>query len=248
MLAEIVLVGALSGFVQGLSGFAFGLVATSFWAWMMTPQQVVPLVVLGSLLGQCTSILSVRSSISVARVGPFLAGGLVGVPLGAAVLHAMNAQVFRASVGFGLIVFCTLMLRADHLPKVKAGRPADGCIGFVSGAFAGACGMGGPPMTLWCSLRTWDMTTQRATFQAFFIVIQIQVLALYAWQGAIDRPLLPMLMAVAPVIVAASWFGSQLARRFGERKFQRMVFLLLIASGVMLLAPTLGRGAETLFR
>lgn len=248
MLLEIALVGAISGLVQGLSGFAFGLIATSLWAWMMAPQQVVPLVVLGSLLGQCISILSVRNSISVARVSPFVVGGAVGVPLGAAVLHAMNAQAFRASVGVGLIVFCTLMLRADRLPKVKAGRPADGCIGFLSGTLAAACGMGGPPMTLWCALRDWDMTTQRATFQSFFIVIQVQVLAWYVGQGVIDRPLLSIFAVVAPVIVAASWIGSRLARRFSDRKFQRMVFLLLLASGLMLLAPTFGRGAQALMR
>jgi hypothetical protein len=160
----------------------------------------------------------------------------------------MNAQVFRAVFGLGLILFCTLMLRADRLPKVQAGRPADGCIGFVSGTLAGACGMGGPPMTLWCALRTWDTATQRATFQAFFIVMQIQVLALYAWQGVIDRPLLSMFMAVAPAIVAASWLGSRLARRFSDRKFQRMVFVLLLASGVMLLAPALAPAAQALFR
>ena len=248
MLAEILLVGAISGFVQGLSGFAFGLIATSFWAWMLAPQQVVPLVVLGSLLGQCTSILSVRKRVSVSRVSPFLVGGIVGVPLGATVLHALNAQAFRVIVGLGLIVFCTLMLRADRLPKVTGGRPADGCIGLFSGVLAGACGMGGPPMTLWCALRTWDTTTQRATFQAFFIVIQIQVVALYSWQGVIDRPLLSMFMAVAPVIVASSWLGSRLALRLSHQKFQRMVFQLLIASGVKLLAPTLTQGVQALFR
>jgi uncharacterized membrane protein YfcA len=248
MLPEIVLVGALSGFVQGLSGFAFGLVATSFWAWMLAPQQVVPLVVLGSLIGQCTSILGVRRNISVGRVSPFVIGGLAGVPLGASLLQAMNAQAFRAIFGLGLILFCTLMLRAERLPKVQAGRSADGCIGFVSGTLAGACGMGGPPMTLWCSLRTWDTATQRATFQAFFIVMQIQVLALYAWHGVIDRPLMSIFLALAPAIVAASWLGSRLARRFSDRKFQRLVFLLLLGSGVMLLAPPLVRAAGALFR
>lgn len=243
---EIVLVAAISGFVQGLSGFAFALVATSFWAWMLPPQQVVPLVLLGSLLGQCTSIFRVRADISPGRVGPFLAGGMVGVPLGAAVLHTLNAQLFRAVFGLGLIVFCTLMLGADRLPKVRASRPADGGIGLVSGVLAGACGMGGPPMTLWCTLRGWDAATQRATFQSFFILVQIQVLTFYTWLGVIDWPLIRMFLTVAPVIVAGSLIGSYIGRRFSERTFQRTVFMLLLVSGVMMLAPGLMRAAKAL--
>ena len=237
MLPEILLIAAVSGFIQGLSGFAFALVATSFWAWMLPPQQVVPLVVLGSLLGQLTSILSVRGNIEPTRIAPFLVGGVMGVPLGAAVLQALNAQLFRAIFGIGLVFFCTLMLRANHLPKINPGRPADGCIGLVAGVLAGACGMGGPPLTLWCSLRNWDMATQRATFHAFFIVIQIQVLAFYAWQGLIDQPLIQMFLAVAPSIIAGSWLGARVGRRFSERMFQRTVFMLLLASGVSMLTP-----------
>ena len=52
-----VLLGALAaGFVQGRSGFAFGLVAMTFWVWVMAPQVAGPLVVFGSLVGQMLSL------------------------------------------------------------------------------------------------------------------------------------------------------------------------------------------------
>ena len=245
MSPEILLVGAISGFVQGLSGFAFGLVATSFWAWMMAPQQVVPLVVMGSLLGQFVSIISVRRHIELRRVSPFIAGGLIGVPLGVAVLRGLDASAFRSFVGLGLVVFCSLMLRASHLPKIEAKRPMDVAVGFASGTLAGACGIGGPPMTLWCSMRNWDSTTQRATFQSFFIFMQLQVLGIYIWQGLIDRTLLSTFAALAPVIMGGSWLGSRVARRYTHHQFQRVIFLLLLASGVMLLAPTVIRAIRS---
>jgi len=245
MSPEILFVLALSGFVQGLSGFAFGLVATSFLAWMMAPQQVVPLVVMGSLLGQFVSIASVRHHINVRRVSPFVAGGLFGVPLGVAFLHDLDASAFRAFVGLGLIVFCTLMLRTKVFPKIEAGRPMDAAIGFTSGALAGACGIGGPPMTLWCSMRNWDTFTQRATFQSFFIIMQLQVLSIYIWQGLVDRSLLTTFAAMAPVIMGGSWLGSRVGKRYSDHQFQRMIFLLLLASGVALLAPSASRTVRT---
>jgi hypothetical protein len=49
--ALIVLGAIAGGLVQGLSGFAFGLIAMAFWAWAVPPQLAGPMVVFGSLLG-----------------------------------------------------------------------------------------------------------------------------------------------------------------------------------------------------
>jgi len=42
---------ALAGFAQGVSGFAFALVALSVWAWGVDPRLAVVLSVFGSLVG-----------------------------------------------------------------------------------------------------------------------------------------------------------------------------------------------------
>ncbi len=61
---EVILVVALgaavAGFVQGLSGFAFGMVAMSFWAWVLEPQLAAVLSVFGSLTGQIIAAFTVR--------------------------------------------------------------------------------------------------------------------------------------------------------------------------------------------
>ncbi len=49
----LVAAGAMAaGFVQGLSGFGFGMVAMSFWAWTIDPKLAAAMVVFGSLTGQ----------------------------------------------------------------------------------------------------------------------------------------------------------------------------------------------------
>ena len=49
----IVALGAVAaGFVQGLSGFGFGMVAMSFWAWTLEPRLAALLAVCGALTGQ----------------------------------------------------------------------------------------------------------------------------------------------------------------------------------------------------
>ncbi len=237
MLAEIVLVGALSGFVQGLSGFAFGLVATSLWAWMMKPQDVVVLVVLGSVIGQFTSFMSVRKHVEVRLVAPFLLGGLVGVPAGVTVLHSLDAPVFRAIVGVGLVVFCTVMLAAPRLPSVRAGAWADGLVGLISGVLGGASGLAGPPMIIWCAMRGWEMRTQRATYQSFFIVVQCLILTFMIWKGTISSDLVATFVWLAPAVVLSSWLGARIAKRYDQKAFKQIVFALLLAAGIALIIP-----------
>jgi uncharacterized membrane protein YfcA len=59
----------LAGFVQGLSGFAFGLTAMSLWAWTLEPRLAAALVVFGSLLGQIMAAVTVRRSFDSAACG-----------------------------------------------------------------------------------------------------------------------------------------------------------------------------------
>ena len=71
-----VILGAIAaGFVQGLSGFAFGLVAMAFWAWSVAPQLAGPMVVFGALLGQLLSLTAVRRSLDLRLISPFIIGG-----------------------------------------------------------------------------------------------------------------------------------------------------------------------------
>jgi uncharacterized membrane protein YfcA len=71
--------GALvAGFVQGLSGFAFGMVATSIWAWAVEPRLAAVLAVFGGLTGQVIAAVTVRRGFDWRRLAPFVGGGLLG--------------------------------------------------------------------------------------------------------------------------------------------------------------------------
>lgn len=61
----LVAVGAIAaGFVQGLSGFGFGMTAMSFWAWSLEPRLAAALAVFGALSGQIIAALTVRRGFS----------------------------------------------------------------------------------------------------------------------------------------------------------------------------------------
>lgn len=235
VLVHVILVAALAGFIQGVSGFAFALVATSLWAWMIEPQVLAPTVVMTSLLGQITSLSAVRTKLRAERAAPFLIGGAIGVPAGVLLLPLLDATAFRISIGVMLIIYCSVMLGIKELPVLRGvGKRADGGIGLFAGILGGATGVPGPPIILWCALRGWDKATQRATFQSFFIGIQILILGFYIAAGLLNARSLQLVLVAAAPIVIASWFGSRVFKRFTEHDFQKVIFALLLVSGIAL--------------
>jgi uncharacterized protein len=233
--ALFLLAAAFAGFIQGVSGFAFGLVATSLWAWMIEPQVLVPTVVITSLLGQLVSLSSLRAEVRLGRAVPFLIGGALGVPAGVLLLSLLDATAFRIGIGVVLTIYCAVMLGSRRLPVIRGGgKTADGGVGLLAGVLGGAAGIPGPPVILWCALRGWDKAAQRATFQPFFIGIQILILGFYIATGLVDARCLRLVLMAALPIVLASRLGSATFRKFTDRDFQKLIFGLLLISGIAL--------------
>ena len=92
----LLVVGAVvAGFVQGVSGFAFAMVAMSFWAWGLDPKLAAVMAVFGSLTGQLVAAFSVKRALKLSTLWAYLAGGLVGIPLGVLVLPVLDPNVFK---------------------------------------------------------------------------------------------------------------------------------------------------------
>src|SRR5579863_524961 len=87
--------GALAGFAQGISGFAFSMIALSVWAWAVSPQVAAPLAVFGALMGQVLSFAQIRTGYDLKKMVPLIAGGAIGVPIGVFALHNFDPTRFR---------------------------------------------------------------------------------------------------------------------------------------------------------
>jgi uncharacterized membrane protein YfcA len=242
LIGLVALGAAAGGFVQGLSGFAFGLVALSLWAWVLDPILAGPLTVFGSLVGQLLSIHTLRRSFEAQRALPFIAGGVLGVPLGVALLRGIDPLAFRLAVGLLLVVWCPAMLLARDLPRIsRGGRLADAAAGMLGGVMGGLGGLTGPAPTLWVTLRGWGRDAQRAVFQSFNLAMQALTMATYLATGTFPAEAWGLCLVVAPAMLVPALLGARLYRRFSDLAFRRAVLGLLAASGVVLLATALPR-------
>jgi uncharacterized membrane protein YfcA len=238
-----VVVGAVvAGFVQGLSGFAFALVAMGIWAWALDPVLAGPLVVFGSLIGQLLATGSMWRTLNPWRAFPFVLGGILGVPIGVALLRFINPLAFKACVGLLLVVWCPIMLFAPELPRISwGGKWADAGVGWIGGIMGGLGGLTGPAPILWATLRGWDRHAQRAVFQVFNICMHSLTLTMYFISGTVPSRALPLFAIMIPAMLVPSIVGYRLYRRVNDITFRRVVLGLLTVSGAILIVSTLSK-------
>lgn len=231
---------ALAGFVQGLSGFAFGLVAISVWAWVIDPASAAALAVTGSLTGQIIAAVSVRRGFDLAHLAPFVLGGLAGIPLGAALVPHLDMSWFKTILGALLVLWCPAMLLSKDLPRVTlGGRVADAAVGFGGGVLGGLGGFTGTLPTLWCTLRGYERDVQRAVIQNFNLSMLAVTFIVYLSSGLVTASMLPMIAVVLPSMLVPTLFGTRIYVGLSETGFRRLVLGLLTASGIALLVSGL---------
>ena len=155
----------LGAVIAGVAGFAFGLIASAIWLHIIPPTQSAPLIAAFAILIQGATLWKLRHAVQIARLLPFIAGGAVGIPLGAAALNWTSPDHMRAFIGAALIVFSVYSLARPKLPAVKGSVIADSIVGLLSGAFSGSTGLAGIPVIVWASLSRWSKDDQRAVFQ-----------------------------------------------------------------------------------
>ena len=237
----VLIVGAaVAGLVQGLSGFAFGLVATSIWAWWLPPQLIAVMSVFGALTGQVVAALTTRRPLMWPRLAPLLAGGLCGLPVGLWLLPRIDTLSFQLGVGMLLAVWCPLMLFSGRIPRIRrGGRAADTLAGLAGGITGALGGFTGPLPTLWCTLRGWDKDTLRGVVQNFNLAMLTLTLAGYLLAGAVTQPMLPQLAVVAASLLCPVLLGARLYTAISPEAFKHVVLSVLACTGVALLGKAL---------
>ena len=238
----VVLGAAAAGFVQGLSGFGFSMVAMSFWAWTLEPRLAAVLAVCGALTGQLVAAATVRRGFDRARLLPFVLGGLAGIPLGVALLPRLDMDAFKLVLGTLLVLWCPAMLLARQLPRITAGgRVADAAVGLSGGVMGGLGGFTGVLPTLWCTLRGLDKDVQRAIIQNFNLAMLLVTFATYLATGLVTREALPLLAIVVPAMLVPTLLGAKLYHGISEARFRQIVLGMLTLSGVAMLVVGLPR-------
>src|SRR3569623_3440796 len=149
--------GALrGGIAAGGSGFAFALAASSIWLHRIDPLHSTIMVTGAGVLLHCSTIWPQRKHISVARVSPFIAGGLFGIPIGVYLLAYTNTGILKVVLGTFLLAYGTYAVVSPRLHTVSfGGRGFAATVGYIGGVLGGIGGYSGVIPPIWTQLRGW---------------------------------------------------------------------------------------------
>ena len=237
VLAVFLLSIFIGGIVSGLAGFAMGLVVSGIWLHILTPAQTAALIVGYGLLVQSYSIWKLRHALNWRTVAPFIAGGAIGVPLGAVLLTRMNPDYLRTGVGVLLVAYSCFFLFRPTVHTVRTDLRADFGVGILNGILGGMTGLAGPIITIWCQLRGWRKDEQRAVFQPVILAAFTLTAASLAVNGTITVPLIKIYLMGLPVLIAGVWLGLKLYGHLDEAAFRKVILWMLLLSGLVLVVP-----------
>ena len=227
----------LGGLTSGIAGFAAGLVVSGVWLRILTPIETAVLIASYGIVNQSYAVWKLRRAFAWQRVLPFVLGGLVGVPLGALALKAVDPAAFRFGIGCLLIVFSLYNLLRPQLGPFKSHPALDTGIGVFNGAVGGLTGLGGVVITVWCQMRDWPKDVQRTVFQPVIAATMAMSAISFAVTGAYTAPTIKLFFIGLPALLAGLWLGIRLYGKLDDAMFRRVILLLLFISGVTLVVP-----------
>lgn len=239
---------SVSAVMSGLSGFGFSAIG-ALCLWLLPPTLGVPLLMTLSSANQFMSLGQLKADLRPVREwwpegpGPYLLGGLAGVPLGLSILHALPTTTLMAVFGGLLLTYATYsMVRPERPPAGVGGWRAPVLVGFAGGVIGGFTAFPGAAVVIWTGLRRLPKSESRAIVQPYILGLQLISLALLAIQHpeTFGRTYWTLLAFCVPVVLPSTLLGVRLYKSLSDINFRRVAFMLLGCSGLGLLVKAGG--------
>lgn len=227
-----------ASFVQSIGGFGFALLAVPLAALIVDLELAVIAVSIGSLFNVIILSLRTRRDVNREVAVRFNVAALLGMPIGVYVLETTPQRPLKVALG-AVIILATLALiegtkRLQNLgsswPSPK--RVVEITAGWISGVLSTATGTNGPPLVLALNLRRLQPDVFRATLAITFAVSGAVSMMFFVAFGMVTRQAVLLASAAVPLILAGQAIGLRVQPRLSEKRFDRLVYVLLLASGI----------------
>jgi uncharacterized protein len=230
VLTGVVLTLTLAGFLQGLSGFGFGLTAMALLPLVLDLTEAQAVITVVNLVVCVVNAVALWRHFAWSGCTGLLLGAWVGVPIGFLFLTRLPGDQVRRWLGValcGLVLFELLFgRRAWRYPAWT--QPV---VGLASGALGGAFNIGGPPLVAYMYSQPWTKQRIVASLSVVFLssglirtglLVQGNYLTPLVWQAAA--------WSVVPMVLALL-YGNQLLQHVPQARLRTAVYAVLLFLG-----------------
>jgi uncharacterized membrane protein YfcA len=181
---------------------------------------------------------------------PSLLGGLIGVPIGLAILSSLPTVNLMLVFGALLVGYAAYSLLRPHGAgrRVNGGWLASSLVGMSGGVIGGFTAFPGAPVVVWSGLQRLPKHESRAIVQPYIFILQLLSISLLALQRpqTFDRAYWLLVAITVPVVLPCTLMGVRLYRSLSDVNFRRVTFVLLGISGAGLLIKAFGSAPAVL--
>ena len=220
-----------AGFVQGLSGFGFGLVSMSLMPLFLSVKRAAAISTVFSLLATI-AIFARHYREYNWRLGlTFLISVCAGVPVGVYFLQRADESLLLRILGTVMLIFAAreflLRQQPQTIPQVLTVP-----LGLFSGALSGAFNLGGIPTAAYAYAHPWTRGQIMAFLQVMITASCMLRIIFYSKAGLLkDFSWLHALLLAIP-LYGAIWLGHIVLRRISPTHLRKGIFVFIGLSGV----------------
>jgi uncharacterized membrane protein YfcA len=224
----------VASLASSIAGFAFSAICGAMLFHLSDDTvRIVQIMITCSIANQAAMTWAMRNEIAWRALRVYLAGGAMGLAIGVWALLHTDRTTYTHIIGAFLVIYGGYMLTRRPLIIRRQPAAVDVATGFMGGITGGLVGFPGAPVTIWCGMKGWDKSRQRAVVQPFILIMQIAALpaiSLARGSGAASA-YDPANLLFIPVSLIGTALGMALYRRLSDLQFARAVNVLLIVSG-----------------
>jgi len=171
-----------------------------------------------------------------------LPGALVGIVLGAIFFgyFSDNERTLKLILGVVSLLFVAYQVARSlilgALVKSKPPQWAGVFLGGVAGFTSTLAHAGGPPATIYLLPQQLPRNLFVGTSVIFFFTLNIVKLVPYAMLGLLRVGNLSTILLLAPITFLGVQLGVWLNRRFSDKYFNRVIYALLLLTGIELVS------------
>lgn len=221
----------LAGLVRGFAGFGTGMVYLPIAAQVLPPVWTLVTLIVIDIFGPLPAVPRALRDGHPRDVLRLSAGALVSIPLGVWLLTTLPAEPFRIVIsGLSLVLLVLLVSGLRYHGPVP--RPAIYGIGAVSGALAGAFGLGGPPVILLYMARPLPAAVIRASTLLFLLATDAMLLGVFGLSGLLSPEPLVLGLALMPVYLGSVMAGSAIFDPARDRVYRWTAYAIIAASAI----------------
>lgn len=169
-----------------------------------------------------------------------LCSSIIGIPIGIYILHHFNTAIIQIFLAlflllYGTYAFCKRQFFKSNRKLVLKSPYWSTIAGIISGILGSLYNSHGVSIVIYATLSKWPIKTFKSTLQAHFLLTAIFVVIGQASGNLWTTKTIPIYLMSLPLLLLATIIGRYLTIKTPAHHFEKWVYLLIVALGLLLL-------------